>query len=78
MTVKIELSDEQGAVLKARAAAQGLTLEDWFQRLAGIETPPVKGRYSLSELVEQCDLSAPLSAEDQTWIDTPAIGREAL
>ena len=33
MTV-IELPDEQAAALKARAAAQGLTLEDWFKELA--------------------------------------------
>jgi hypothetical protein len=30
----IELSDEQAAALKAKAAAAGLTLEDWLQRLA--------------------------------------------
>jgi hypothetical protein len=30
----IELSDEQAAALKAKAAAQGLTLEAWFQKLA--------------------------------------------
>lgn len=34
MTV-IELPDEIGAQLKAKAAAAGLTLEDWFRRLAG-------------------------------------------
>lgn len=37
MTV-IELPDEQAAALKAKAAAQGLTLEAWFQKLAeGVE-----------------------------------------
>jgi hypothetical protein len=33
MTV-IELPDQQAAALKARAAAQGLTLEAWLERLA--------------------------------------------
>jgi len=33
MTV-IELSDQQAAALRARAAAQGLTLEAWLKRLA--------------------------------------------
>ena len=33
MTV-IELSDQQAAALKAKAAAQGLTLEAWLERLA--------------------------------------------
>ena len=30
----IEIPDDQAAVLKARAAAQGLSLEGWFQKLA--------------------------------------------
>jgi len=81
MTV-IELSDEQAAALKAKAAAQGLTLEAWLQRLAAIETPIRQvrrkaSRYSLSELMAQCDVNAPLSAEDRAWLDAPAVGREA-
>ena len=81
MTV-IELPDEQAAALKARAAAQGLTLESWFEKLSGVEVltsqpSPLKSRYSLAELIAQCDPNAPLSAEDRAWIDAPAIGREA-
>jgi hypothetical protein len=38
MTV-IELSDDQAAALTAKAAAQGLSLEDWFKKLAIDETP---------------------------------------
>ena len=34
MTV-IQLPDDQAAALKARAAAQGLTLEGWFEKLSG-------------------------------------------
>jgi hypothetical protein len=30
----IELSDEQAAALNAKAAAEGLTLEAWFKKLA--------------------------------------------
>ena len=41
MTV-IELSDEQAAALAAKAAAQGLSLEDWFKRLAN-ELPAASG-----------------------------------
>jgi hypothetical protein len=33
MTV-IEIRDEQAAALKAKAAAQGLSLEGWFKKLA--------------------------------------------
>ncbi|MEP6960741.1 MAG: hypothetical protein ABI995_01600 [Acidobacteriota bacterium] len=77
MTV-IQLSDEKAAALKATAAAQGLTLEAWLERLAG-ETPGVrsrKGRYNLSDLMAQCDPDAPLSAEDGAWLDAPTVGRE--
>jgi antitoxin component of MazEF toxin-antitoxin module len=81
MTV-IQLPDEQAAALKARAAAQGLTLEAWFEKLSGIpesasQLSPRRYRYSLAELMAQCDASAPLSAEDRAWIDAPAVGREA-
>ena len=35
----IELPDEQAAALRARAAAQGLSLEDWFEKLAAQAEP---------------------------------------
>jgi antitoxin component of MazEF toxin-antitoxin module len=76
-TVKIDLPDEQAAVLRAKAAAQGLTLERWIRKLADQEAPP-KMRYNLSELVRQCNMQAAPSAEDQEWLDAPAEGREAL
>lgn len=38
-TVTIELADEQAAALAAKATAQGLTLEGWFQQLARQEAP---------------------------------------
>ena len=41
------------------------------------EPGPRKARYSLAELMAQCDVNSPLSTEDQAWIDAPAIGREA-
>jgi hypothetical protein len=81
MTV-IQLPDDQAAALKARAAAQGLTLEGWLEKLSGFAVPTSqpgsrKSRYSLAELMAQCDANSPLSAEDHAWIDAPAIGREA-
>jgi hypothetical protein len=39
MTV-IELPDEQAAALKAKAAAEGLSLEAWLDKLAGPEPAP--------------------------------------
>jgi hypothetical protein len=78
----IELPDDQAAALTARAAAQGLTLEAWFGSFRGptclsASHAPQKSRYSLTELMAQCDTNAPLSAEDRAWMDAPAIGREA-
>lgn len=55
MTV-IEHPDEQAIALKARAAAQGLSLEDWFAKLAreSFQSEPSKkpfktGRGSLAK-----------------------------
>ena len=82
MTV-IQLPDEQAVALAAKAAALGLTLEDWLRKLAVTETTagqarPRKGRYNLADLMAQCDPNAPLSAEDRAWLDAPVVGREAL
>jgi len=79
----IQLPDEQAAALQARAAAQGLTLEDWLGKLPATEVSagharPRKGRYTLAELIAQCDPNTPPSAEDRAWLDAPAVGREAL
>ena len=78
----IELSDEQAAALAAKAAAQGLTLQVWLGKLAAMETTTIqgrlrKGRYKLDELMAQCNVNAPLSAEARVWLDAPAVGREA-
>src|SRR5260370_3911808 len=81
MTV-IGLPDDQAAALKARAAAQGLSLEAWFEKLSVVEVAdsqpiPRRSRYSLAELMAQCDSNAPLSAEDPQAIAAPAVGPEA-
>jgi hypothetical protein len=64
MTV-IELPDDQAAALKARAAAQGLTLEAWLKKLADIEgavgrSSARKGRYSLA-------MPPPLAVRRKAW-----------
>jgi antitoxin ChpS len=46
--------------------------------MAEAEAPAGKSRYSLSQLVEQCDMNAPLSYEDREWLDAPEMGCEAL
>ncbi len=78
----IQLPDFQVAALAAKAAAEGLTLEAWLGQLA--TTVPRRGartgrvRYSLEELVAQCDPSAPMSGEDAAWLNDQPVGREAI
>jgi len=39
---------------------------------------PRKPRYTLEELLAQCDSAAPLSEEDRAWINSAPVGRELL
>jgi hypothetical protein len=50
MTV-IELPDEQAAALKAKAAAAGLTLEAWLQKLAEPEQPSSRPRRHIADVI---------------------------
>ncbi len=40
--------------------------------------PTLRPRYSLDELLAQCDASAEFSAEDREWLDTNPVGSELL
>ncbi len=40
--------------------------------------PTPRPRYSLDELLAQCDASAEVSAEDRTWLDSKPVGSELL
>lgn len=40
--------------------------------------PKPRLRYTLDELLSQCDASKPLSTEDRKWLDTGPVGRELL
>ena len=55
-------------------SAVGLSVEG--ERL--ILAPQPRPRYTLDELLAQCDYSQPLAPEDREWIDAPAVGRELL
>ena len=50
MTV-IELSDEHAAVLRAKAAAEGLSLEAWLQKLAKKERPPSPPHRHIADVI---------------------------
>lgn len=40
--------------------------------------PTPRPRYTLEELLAQCDSAAVLSAEDQAWLDNKPVGNELL
>jgi antitoxin ChpS len=43
-----------------------------------IVEPPRKPRYTLDELLAQCDPNAPFSDEDRAWVNSAPAGRELL
>lgn len=40
--------------------------------------PSPRPRYSLDEMLAQCDTLAEVSAEDRAWLDDKPVGRELL
>lgn len=38
--------------------------------------PKIKPRYTMDELLSECDADAPISAEDRAWLEVPPVGRE--
>jgi antitoxin ChpS len=40
--------------------------------------PKARPRYTLDELLAQCDASAELTAEDREWLDAKPVGSELL
>jgi hypothetical protein len=49
---RIELPDEQAAALKAKAAAEGLTLEAWLKKLAAGAEPELSVEHPLQTAAE--------------------------
>ncbi len=43
-----------------------------------VVTPRTRPRYSLDELLAQCDETAPAAAGDRAWIDAKPVGKELL
>ncbi len=43
-----------------------------------IVEPKVKPRYTLAELLAQCNFDQPMTEEDREWLDTPPAGREGI
>ena len=43
-----------------------------------VVNPSPRPRYTLDELLAQCDASAEISAEDRDWLDARPVGGELL
>jgi hypothetical protein len=63
MTVTIQLSDEQATALRAKAAAEGLSLENWLQSLIQQETRSQSG----SVVAEMRSLRARVKPDPEGW-----------
>lgn len=44
--------------------------------LKALKQTRARKRYTLQELLNQCDASSEISAEDRAWINAPAVGHE--
>ena len=53
MTLTLNLSDEQAAALRARAAAEGLSLEEWLQKLAGETAVPDRPHRHIADIIRE-------------------------
>ncbi len=76
MTITIELSDEQLAVLKSQAAAEGLSVEAWLQRLAEqhAHSPIAPQPRSTDRPTWQIVLDAFKDVPEEVWERMPTDG----
>lgn len=66
------------AVLKSLGLSTGSELGMTIDNGCLIIEPQKRPRYSLEELLAQCDSNVEMSEEDREWIDAPAVGKELL
>ena len=59
MTLTIELSDEQVKALQAKAAAEGLSLEDWIQKLAEPAPAAQRPLQTVADIILSCMSNIP-------------------
>lgn len=43
-----------------------------------VAVPRKRPKYTLEELLAQCDFDAPLSEEEREWMNDPPVGREII
>ncbi len=72
----IELPDQQAAALKARAAAQGLTLEAWLKQLADEEASSVSARSPQEAAARILQLQRRVKPDPEGWTVRDYINRD--
>lgn len=63
------------SIKESLGLAAGLMLEVSADKGAMVARPK-KPKYTLAELLAQCDPSVPYTDEERAWIDAPPVGRE--
>ena len=43
-----------------------------------VAVPRKRPKYTLDELLAQCDPDAPITEEERMWMDLPPVGREII
>ena len=66
------------AILDLLHLHAGATVGLAIERGRLVIEPTLRPRYSLDELLAQCDASADFSAEDRAWLDNKPVGNELL
>ena len=66
-TIHIELPDEQAAALRAKLAAQGLSVEGWFQKLAEVETEPLPPNAAKEAVAQILELQKHVKPDPDGW-----------
>ena len=66
------------AVLDLLHLRSGTKVELGVERNRLIVAPQERPRYTLKELLTQCDPKAPAGKEEREWLDSEAVGRELI
>ena len=66
------------AVLDVLGLRPGVKLGIAIERGRLVVEPPKRPRYTLDELLAQCDSKARRTKEDREWLDNQPVGRELI
>jgi antitoxin ChpS len=71
MTIPKTVVDELGLTANTKVE---VTAEDGRV----VTVPHKRPKYTLEELLAQCDFEAPWSEEEREWMDAPSVGNEII